>query len=64
MPWDDESVRAHRWEMFVALGFTTEEAADLIEARGLDGFPLNHHDVRRYLDGGATREHILRIFSA
>lgn len=57
-----DDVTRHRVEMFLDLGFQEDEAFQLAEARGLDGFRLSHHDVRKYMVGGATHAHVLRIF--
>jgi hypothetical protein len=59
-----DDVTLHRVETFLALGFQHDEAFELAEARGLDGFRLSHHDVERYMVQGATHAHIMRIFAA
>lgn len=51
-----------RHDMFIECGFSEEEAFCLVNARGVDGFRLSHHDVRRYLDQGATHRQVLDIF--
>lgn len=61
---DTDSVSMHRIERFMALGFDSDEAFILLDARGTDKFLLSHHDVRKYIEGGATKEQILQIFSS
>ncbi|WP_028058387.1 hypothetical protein [Candidatus Solirubrobacter pratensis] len=58
-----DKIRAYRSETFRSLGFVDDQVMSLVDAKGLDGFALSHHDVRRYLAQGATHEQIARIFS-
>jgi len=58
-----DRIAAWRLECFLELGFTRDQARELVEVRGTDGFKLSHHDVRRYLALDATRDQIMRIFT-
>jgi hypothetical protein len=58
-----DEVVLDRAERYVALGFGTDAAFDLAEARGLDGFRLYWGDVAKMLKGGATHEQVLAIFA-
>lgn len=55
-----ENFRLSMWE---ELGFDDDQALALLWARGTDGFYLSHHDVRKYLAGGATHDQIVHIFA-
>lgn len=59
----DTRLEDFRLSMWDELGFTEEQALDLLYARGLDGHFLNHHDVRRYMTTGASHEQVVRIFA-
>lgn len=57
------SVDDYRYDTFIELGFTEDQALELVDAHGLDGFRLSHHDVRRYLEQGATHALVVCMFT-
>jgi hypothetical protein len=58
----ENSLRVWRTKMFDEMGFELLDSLTLADAKGLDGFALSHHDVKKYLAGGATKEQIVVIF--
>lgn len=59
---DTDDIAAFRLLMWIELGFTAAQAEALLWAKGLNGFDLSHHDVKKYLDAGCTHQQIVDIF--
>lgn len=57
-----DTLREWRVGIFEEMGFEILDALTLADAKGLSGFSLSHHDVKRYLAGGATQDQIVTIF--
>lgn len=60
---DGQLLRVWRAATFEELGFDAEQSLALADSAGLDGFKLSHHDVRRYLADGCSKDLVIKIFT-
>lgn len=60
---DADDITLYRTERFLDLGFDTEDASTLAEAKDTNGFLLYWGDVRKFLFKGASKEQIIAIYT-